>query len=238
MNVFHRDFLDFIKNNYGIGQVVKLAALRRTVPHQGFIKLNGCRHNKRRIEILAGKTLHTSFVSKFVHLATGFIFQRDIAVNLQYGVRFQCLEDVVKLSGGLFNDGDERNHINNPLFPIFYGMPQSKRERGKRLAATRRNSQRKKPGLMLRGIPAILQNSVSQLTDSHFTFIKSFLPVLFFETVQMLIQQFVHSYKNIGIPFRALRRLLRQDECLRIQKIRIHKTRIDHAAEKRQGKLP
>ena len=50
-------------------------------------------------------------------------------------------------------------------------MPQSKRERGKRLAATRRNSQRKKPGLMLRGIPAILQNSVSQLADSHFTFI-------------------------------------------------------------------
>ena len=211
----HRDRLRLIENDDAVCDVVQFSAFRGFRRVQRFKKLNRRRHDHGRIPVFAGQPLAVSF-GRFLAVIRKF----DLTVMFQYVFFAQHL---VKNVSVLKDDAGIRNHINHALQAMLRRVRQGKRQRRDRLAAARRHGQRVQPPLVLPAAQTARQNLTSpgaKLVGGRFQ-----------PRRDMGAQLFQQAFRRFPLAA-GLSALNRR---LRIQIIRVHQARKQHAGVHRQA---
>ena len=183
---------------------------------QRFKKLNRRRHDHRRIPIFAGQPLAVSLGRFFLIIIWNF----DLTVVLQHVFFTQHL---VKNVSVLKDDAGIRNHVNHALQAMLHRVRQGERQRRDCLAAARRHGQRVQPLLVLPAAQAARQNRAplgAKVVGGRFQ-----------PRRDMGAQLFQKAFRRF--PFAA--RLSALNRRLRIQIVRVHQTRKQHAGVHRQA---
>ena len=211
----HRDRLRLIEDDDAVCDVVQFSAFRCFRRVQRFKKLYRRRHDHRRIPVFAGQPLAVS-LGRFLAVIRKF----DLTVMLQHVFRAQHL---VKNVSVLKDDAGIRNHINHTLQAILRRVRQGERQRRDCLAAARRHGQRIQPPLVLPAAQAARQNRASlgaKVVGRRFQ-----------PRRDVRVQLFQQAFRRF--PLAA--RLSALNRRLRIQIIRVHQARKQHAGVHRQA---
>ena len=126
--------LRLIKNHNAVGDVVKLAALGRTVGVEGLKELHSGGDDDGGIPVFGGQPLKVIVAAGFVVIVVG-----NAAVML-YNVGFS--QYVPEYLGVLLNDGGIGNDVNHTFHAVFNGVFQPKRQRGYGFSTTGGHRQR------------------------------------------------------------------------------------------------
>ena len=126
--------LRLIKNHNAVGDVVKLAALGRTVGIQGLKELHGGGDNDGGIPVFGGQPLKVIVAAGFVVIVVG-----NAAVMLHNVGISQYVSEYL---GILLDDGGIGNDVNHTLHAVFNGVLQPKCQRGYGFSTTGGHRQR------------------------------------------------------------------------------------------------
>nr|WP_244314552.1 hypothetical protein [Paracoccus pantotrophus] len=149
-----RQGLRLVQHDHRTGDIVQLAAARRTHREKTFEELHIGRDDQRRGPVLHGKA------QLVLALRIG-PFVVDGRMMLQHGIT----KKTAKNGCSLVDDRSIRNREYDPAMPVAHRVVQRKTQRGQRLAAAGGDGQRKKPRRHRGALPDMRQDIRAQAID-------------------------------------------------------------------------